>query len=102
MRLLLAAEPPALDIAVYHSQQAAEQAIKAWLVWKEVPFPKTHDLNRLLGLCAPLELAVESLRPHAAFLNPFAAEFVIPATCPNAPAKTRSRRCASPLRCSNL
>ena len=78
VRLLLAAEPPALDIAVYHSQQAAEKAIKAWLVWKEMPFPKTHDLNRLLGLCAPLEPAFESLRPHAAFLNPFAAEFRYP------------------------
>lgn len=78
VRLLLAAEPPALDIAVYHCQQAAEKAIKAWLVWKEVPFPKTHDLNRLLGLCAPLEPEFENLRPHAAFLNPFAAEFRYP------------------------
>ena len=73
VRLLLAAEPPALDVAVYHCQQAAEKAIKAWLLWKEVPFPKTHDLNRLLGLCAPLEPEFENLRPHAAFLNPFAA-----------------------------
>jgi hypothetical protein len=69
----LAAEPPALDVAVYHCQQAAEKAIKSWLLWKEVPFPKTHDLNRLLGLCAPLEPEFENLRPHAAFLNPFAA-----------------------------
>ena len=46
-RALLAASPPPLDIAVYHCQQAAEKAIKAWLVWKDMPFPKTHDLEAL-------------------------------------------------------
>lgn len=34
----------------FHAQQAAEKAVKAVLVSRSVEFPKTHDLNRLLGL----------------------------------------------------
>lgn len=34
----------------FDAQQAAEKAVKAVLVHRSVEFPKTHDLNRLLGL----------------------------------------------------
>jgi HEPN domain len=74
VRLLLAAEPPALDIAVYHCQQAAEKAIKTWLVWKDMPFPKTHDLEAMLKLCIPLDSGFASLMPHAHVLIPNAFE----------------------------
>lgn len=32
-----------------HAQQAAEKAIKAVLVHRLVPFPRTHSIERLLG-----------------------------------------------------
>jgi hypothetical protein len=32
--------------AVFHSQQAAEKAFKAFLVWHDQPFRKTHELRR--------------------------------------------------------
>ena len=78
VRVLLGASPPALDIAVYHCQQAAEKAIKAWLVWKDIPFPKTHDLEALLKLCMPLDPGFETLMPHAHVLTPYVAEFRYP------------------------
>ncbi|HEY3347083.1 MAG TPA: HEPN domain-containing protein [Nitrospirota bacterium] len=36
----------------FHSQQAAEKYLKAFLVWNQTDFPKTHDLGKLLDLVA--------------------------------------------------
>ena len=36
---------------VYHCQQAAEKSFKAFLVFKNHPVLKTHDLIKLLELC---------------------------------------------------
>ncbi len=36
--------------ACFNAQQCAEKSIKATLVFLQVPFPKTHDLNRLRDL----------------------------------------------------
>ena len=47
---------PALsEIAAFHAQQAAEKARKAFLVWTQVEFPKTHDIKRLLALCRSVD-----------------------------------------------
>lgn len=32
------------EIVGFHAQQAVEKALKAWLAYLGVPFPKTHDL----------------------------------------------------------
>jgi len=39
-----------LEDLCFHSQQAAEKALKAVLVLKSVPFPKTHNIGTLLDL----------------------------------------------------
>ena len=41
-------EAPLLDTAVYHCQQAAEKALKGFLVYHDWRFQKTHDLSLLL------------------------------------------------------
>lgn len=38
----LKANPPLTEDVVFHAQQAAEKAIKAYLVWNEVRFKKVH------------------------------------------------------------
>jgi hypothetical protein len=43
-RILLEHKPPILDTAAFHCQQAVEKGLKAFLVWKEVPFEKVHSL----------------------------------------------------------
>ncbi len=35
------------DMASFHAQQAAEKALKAYLVWLDIEFPKTHLLGQL-------------------------------------------------------
>ena len=34
----------------FHSQQAAEKYLKALLTYRQIEFPKTHDIERLLSL----------------------------------------------------
>jgi len=48
----LGADKPAIEIAAYHCQQAAEQLIKGLLVLAGVHFPKTHDMETLGDLAA--------------------------------------------------
>ena len=36
----------------FHAQQAAEKVLKAFPVWHQIEFPKTHDLSQLLQLVA--------------------------------------------------
>jgi HEPN domain-containing protein len=71
-------DEPYLDIAVYHCQQAAEKAIKAYLTYRDIIFEKTHNLVALLAFCTPLEPAFEQWREVARILTPYATEFRYP------------------------
>lgn len=42
------AKMPLLDTAAYHCQQAAEKAIKGFLLFHDIRFEKTHDIEVLL------------------------------------------------------
>lgn len=42
---------PLLYPACFHAQQCAEKYLKAILIAKQLPFPKTHDLLMLSTLC---------------------------------------------------
>src|SRR5712692_2174096 len=49
----LSAEPdPYLDTAIYHCQQAAEKAVKGFLVFHDQDFEKTHNIRFLVELVA--------------------------------------------------
>lgn len=67
-RLCLAAAPPALASAAFHTQQAAEKVLKGFLVLAEIRFGKTHDLDRLTALAGPaypyLGPLFEAVRPR--------------------------------------
>jgi HEPN domain-containing protein len=73
--LILARSPdPEMEAAGFHLQQAVEKSLKAWLALKRIDYPRTHDLNPLLGL---LEDAGEDIEPfwRLLALNPFAVQF---------------------------
>jgi len=67
-----------LDTAIYHCQQAAEKAIKAWLQSRDEPFPKTHDLEDLVSQAAKLDPAFGQQVKAAAFLTPYVSAFRYP------------------------
>jgi HEPN domain-containing protein len=77
-RLLLGAEVPLLDIAVYHCQQSMEKALKGFLTAKDSPFAKTHALVTLVEQAAEIDSAFESLIDQAESLSPFAWRFRYP------------------------
>src|SRR5690348_14899512 len=80
---LLAAEllnqnPELRDTAAYHCQQAAEKALKGFLVWANSVPPKTHNLVGLLGDCVSVDPAFSSLDSTARVLSPYAVLFRYP------------------------
>lgn len=51
--MVLGHEPPLIDPAAFHCQQAAEKIIKGLLVAAAIKIPRTHDLEVLAALAAP-------------------------------------------------
>ena len=47
-RVLAASNPPLLDTAIYHCQQAAEKAVKGYLVFCDQEVEHVHDLEVLI------------------------------------------------------
>ena len=77
-QILTEHNPPVLDTASFHCQQSVEKMLKAFLVWKTVPFEKVHSLNYLLDLCEEVEPEWGSLREKAETLAPYAVEIRYP------------------------
>jgi len=69
---------PLYDMAVYHCQQTAEKALKAYLVFKNIELFKTHDLNFLLSKCIIIDKSFSDLYDDCELLTPLATEFRYP------------------------
>jgi HEPN domain-containing protein len=66
------------DIAAFHSQQAAEKSLKAFLTWQDFRFRRTHDLIELVQECEAIDAAFVALRTAAQFLTQFAVDVRYP------------------------
>jgi HEPN domain-containing protein len=64
--------PKELEISVFHCQQCAEKALKAYLVAHELDPPKIHDLLILCKMCAEIDTEFLSLVNISSDLNPYA------------------------------
>ena len=71
-------EPPELALACFHSQQAVEKILKAYLVWQGVEFERLHNVAYLLGLCQRADPAFERLQGRVEVLQPYAVEVRYP------------------------
>lgn len=58
----------------FHSQQCAEKAVKAVLLFKEIDFPLTHDLEELLDILENSGIKLISMLTEAGKLTPYAVE----------------------------
>jgi len=74
----LSVEPVLRDQAAFHSQQAAEKALKAFLTAPDHPFAKTHNLERLVRLCQSIDPTFVDFMEAAHTLNPYATQFRYP------------------------
>lgn len=58
------------DTVSFHAQQCVEKYLKAFLVYKGIDFPRTHDIERLLALLPEniwLRLSIEQQRTLTAY-----------------------------------
>lgn len=64
----------AFDAACFHAQQAAEKYLKAFLTHGRAKFPFTHNLAKLIELCAGLDGSFRVLISVVEPLTPYAVE----------------------------
>lgn len=76
--VMLSIEPPLLDDAAFHCQQAAEKAIKGLLVARGVPFKRVHDIRPLADTVTATDPDLEDLLDDAAELTEYAWLFRYP------------------------
>jgi HEPN domain-containing protein len=67
-----------LDVAIYHCQQAAEKALKGYLVFWDLQPGKTHDIGLLLEKAAEVEAGFRSWEDAADRLTPYATFYRYP------------------------
>ena len=76
-------EDAATDAVCFHFQQAAEKMLKAWLIWRDIDFPPTHNIEVLLAACERDDSSfselrsIESLTPYAVQVR-YADDFYLP------------------------
>lgn len=75
---LASAQESLLDSAAYHCQQAAEKAIKGYLLYHDVRFEKTHDIVLLLAQATDIDSQFADFADGARLLAPLAVEFRYP------------------------
>lgn len=68
---LLAENTPFWDAISFHCQQAAEKYLKAFLVYHQTEFPKTHNIRQLLGLVTVIDKKLAQYLKPAAVLTPY-------------------------------
>jgi HEPN domain-containing protein len=68
----LAAEPPLLEDALFHCQQAAEKSFKAFLTSHNQPFRRTHSLEEIGEACLALDATLKPIVDEAVPLSEYA------------------------------
>ena len=77
-RKLSTGPDPYLDVAIYLCQQAAEKAVKGFLVFHDQPFENTHDVGVLVTAATRYEPEFLAWREAAVTLTPYATEYRYP------------------------
>lgn len=62
------------EIFGFHAQQAVEKALKSWLAFLDVQYPRTHDLTLLLTLLEAHGQEVSDFQDMTE-LNPYAVQY---------------------------
>ena len=67
-----------MDIICFHCQQAAEKYLKAYLIFLEIPFGKTHEIGELITRCEKRDKEISALKEEADELTDYAVEIRYP------------------------
>ena len=80
--LLLKSSPDLTEGMAFHSQQAAEKYLKAFLVWHQIEFPKTHDIEALLKLAGKMDDKIPEILRETIILTPYGVDYRYPGEYP--------------------
>lgn len=76
--VLATSNPPLLDTAIYHCQQAAEKAVKGFLVFCDQEFERVHDVEVLIRAAVPYSVGFSAWIEAGRLLTPYARIFRYP------------------------
>lgn len=65
---------PLTDIICFHAQQSAEKYMKAYLIFLDIEFQKTHDVEDLVAVAGKKDPSVLEFKDIGAELSAFAVE----------------------------
>ncbi len=68
--------------SAFHSQQTAEKYLKAFLVWHQIEFQKTHDIKALLKLAGKADQNIPQNLMDTVSLTPYGVEYRYPGDYP--------------------
>jgi HEPN domain-containing protein len=74
----LSFQDPVTDTVCFHCQQAVEKYLKAFLVFHQVYFTKTHNIGSLIELCATIDASFNDELEDADTLTDYAVEIRYP------------------------
>ncbi|MBM3746081.1 MAG: HEPN domain-containing protein [Acidobacteria bacterium] len=78
VEILLATAPPDVEGALFHSQQAAEKALKGFLTWHDIAFRWVHELGEIGRQCLQADPTLTELLQRANSLTKYAVRFRYP------------------------
>ena len=70
-KLITTTESPDIENACYHSQQCAEKAFKAFLIYSDIPFKHIHNLIILCHKCLEIDDSFSRFNLHCHVLNKY-------------------------------
>ena len=79
---LLSEDTAYLSAIGFHAQQAVEKFLKAFLVYHQVEFPKTHDIDEILDLVATIDVSLAESLLESVSLTPYGVEIRYPSDFP--------------------
>lgn len=71
------------DIVVLHAPQAAEKYLKALMTKRQLEFPRTHEIRRLLEVLSASDCEVSAALVDAKWLDPFGVDIRYPGDRPD-------------------
>lgn len=86
------AEEDFYSFILFHFQQAVEKYLKAYIVFKKLPFKKIHDLPELIAVIKKKDPSFKKIEKEAIFLNDFYTDTRYPVYWPSGHTKKLAQK----------
>jgi len=80
---LMSENAPYLSAITFHAQQAVEKYLKAYLVYHQQEFPKTHDIYRILDIVDSVDKSLSVYLQPTGILSLYSVDVRYPGDYPD-------------------